>query len=120
MLPIQKLTLTFSLLLLLAMPSLAKAQVNGSGTSDPSLFDNVINLPPDPDIGDSESIGGVTGETTQLNVMDGGSVGAAFDANSGGEVNISGGMVGNGLTANPGSEINVSGGIVGGRLCCQS
>ena len=99
---------------LLAIPTFANAQVNGSGPSDPALFDTVINLPPEPDIGDSQSIGGIFGQTTQVNVMDGGSVGTFFDANSGSEVNISGGAVGVGFDARSGSVVNISGGAVGG------
>jgi len=63
---------------------LAQSQVFDPGPSDPALFTTVINLPPDPDIGGSESISG----STQLNVSDGGSVGSSFNANSGSEVNI--------------------------------
>ena len=84
----------FNLSLLLLTPTFANAQVNGPGPSDPALFDTVINLPPDPNIGNFESIGGFFGDPTQLNVMDGGSVGNAFNADSGSEVNISGGIVG--------------------------
>jgi len=68
-------------------PTVAVAQVFDPGPSDPTLFDTVINLPADQsDI--SGSIGGVAGQTTQLNVVDGGSVGGDFRANSGSEVNI--------------------------------
>ena len=49
----------------------ATAQVFDSGPSDSSLFDNVLNLPNDPDIGPSQSIGG-DGLTTQINVSSGG------------------------------------------------
>ena len=88
---------------LLAIPTLAKAQVNGPGPSDPALFDTVINLPPEPDIGSFETIGGVDGETTQLNVMGFGTVDVSFDAESGSEVNISGGTVGSFFDAQSGS-----------------
>ena len=88
----------------------ALGQVNGPGTSDSALFDNVINLPPDPSIGNNDGIGGVPGMTTQLNVDDGGSIGFFFDADAGTEVNIDGGQVGNGFDANSGSEINIRGG----------
>ena len=50
------------------------AQVFDSGPSDPALFDTVINVPTDPNIGADESIGG-DGLTTQLNLSDGGDVG---------------------------------------------
>ena len=81
---------------LLMSPALA--QVNGPGPSPSSLFDTVLNLPGDEAVitgvdgnanVDGESIGGVPGQTTQLNVSDGGNVGAFFDANSDSEVNIS-------------------------------
>ena len=88
------------------------AQVFDPGPSDPALFDNVINVPTDPDIGSFEVIGG-DGLTTQLNVSDGGLVGSFFDARSGAEVNISGGSVGDRFVANSGSEVNISGGAVG-------
>ena len=87
------------------------AQVFDLGPSDPALFDNVINLPPDPDIGPFTLIGG-DGETTQLNVSDGGFVGGEFDARNGLEVNITGGLVDNALEAFSGSEINISGGTL--------
>ena len=87
----------------------ASAQVFDSGPSEPALFTNVINLPGD-DL--PVRIGGVVGETTQLNVASGGSVGIAFVASRGSEVNISGGSVGDGFFAG-GSEINISGGSVG-------
>ena len=56
-------------------------------------FDTVINLPENPDspnpsgfsgnsIGSNQSIGGVDGETTQLNVSNGGTIGLNFEANS--------------------------------------
>ena len=96
-------------LLLLAIPTFAEAQVNGPGPSDSALFDIVINLPPAPNIGSDESIGGIFGQTTQVNVMDGGSVGLFFDAESGSEVNISGGSVGSSFNAEFGSEVNISG-----------
>ena len=91
------------------------AQVNGPGPSPASSFDTVLNLPGDEDVitgALSESIGGVEGQTTQLNVSDGGEVGSSFDANSGSEVNISGGTVGGSFDANSGSEVNISGGTV--------
>lgn len=88
----------------------ARAQVFSSGPDDPSLFTTVINLPPDPDIGGSDAIGGIVGETTQLNVSDGGSVGGSFNANSGSEVNISGGSVGHFFRAALGSDVELIGG----------
>ena len=105
---------------LLAIPTFVNAQVNGSGPSDSALFDIVINLPPAPDIGSVQTIGGVTDQTTQLNVMDGGSVVFGFDAQSGSEVNISGGNVGGCFDAFFGSEVNISGGTVGGGFDANS
>ena len=68
----------------------AFGQVNGPGTSDSGLFDNVINVPADLNR-ISGSIGG-DGLTTQLNLEDGGAIDFNFDANSGSEVNINGGL----------------------------
>lgn len=107
------LALFTSCLSLLLIPAIAAAQVNGPGPSDPALFDTVVDLPPDPSIGNFESIGGISGQTIQLNVMDDGSVGIDFVANFGSEVNISGGTVGSGFDARSGSEVNLSGGTVG-------
>ena len=97
------------------LTSLALAQVNGPGPSPANLFDTVLNLPGDEAVVGSTggSIGGVTGQTTQLNVSDGGEVGPFFTAEDGSEMNISGGSVDNLLTADDGSEVNISGGTVG-------
>lgn len=97
-------------LTLLASP--LAAQVFDSGPSDSSLFDVVMNLPQDPDIGEFGFFGD-DGSTTQFNVSDGGSIGEFFSANSGVEVNVSGGNLANFFYAFPGSEINISGGNVG-------
>ena len=83
--------------------------VNGPGISDPLLFDTVINIPTDPNIGNRATIGGVSGETVQLNVAEGGSVGFAFEALSGSEVNLSGGEIATSFDAGSGSEANISG-----------
>ena len=99
---------------LLVSPGLA--QVNGPGPSPSSDFDIVLNLPGDEaDITGAsfESIGGVVGQTTQLNVGDDGTVGPGFHALSGSELNIRGGAVDNFFTANSGSEVNISGGAIG-------
>ena len=94
----------------------ALAQVNGPGPSPSSAFDIVLNLPGDEAVITGaivgESIGGTPGQTTQLNVSDGGEVGGGFFANSGGEVNIVGGILGGRFFANSGSEVNISGGFV--------
>ena len=99
--------------------STSLAQVNGSGPSPSSLFDTVINLPDDVAL-IVGSVGGVAGQTTQLNVTSGGTVAAFFFADSGSEVNISGGIVGGDFEANSGSEINISGGEVGNSFDAQS
>lgn len=93
----------------------ASGQVNGPGPSPSSAFDVVLNLPGDEAIitgASRESVGGVSGQTTQLNVSEGGVVGGTFSANSGSEVNISGGTVGQSFNANSGSEVNISGGNI--------
>jgi len=100
-----------SLIGLTLFASPADAQVFDLGPSASSSFDSVINLPSDPNIGNSQSIGG-DGLTTQLNIAAGGTVGFSFDADSGSEVNLSGGVLGGGPSANAGSEINVNGGTV--------
>lgn len=102
--------LSIGICTLLISPALA--QVNGPGPSPSSDFDIVLNLPGDEAVitgGYNESIGGVAGQTTQLNVSDGGNVGFSFEANSGSEVNISGGTVGDFFDANSGSEVNILG-----------
>jgi len=91
----------------------AFGQVNGVGPSDPSLFDNVLTIPTDPDIGNSQSFGGVAGETTQFNLSDGGNIGSQADFNSGVELNISGGLLRRNAEATEGSEVNISGGTIG-------
>jgi len=88
------------------------AQVFDSGPSDSALFDNVVNIPSDPNIGNFQSIGG-DGSTVQVNVTRGGAVGVSFDTNSGSELNINGGFLQSGFEANSGSEVNISAGIVG-------
>ena len=101
--------------------STAFAQVFNDGPSDSSQFSNVIDVPGDftdvPSDQDSRFVvGGASGETTQLNIANGGSVGDLVAANSGTEVNISGGSVGDSLTARSGSEVNITGGVVGTNL----
>ena len=96
------------------------AQVFNSGPSDPALFTNVFSLPGDV-LPDSRAAGGVAGETTQVNVANGGNLGnpglglgsPGFNAFDGSEINVSGGTVGSGLIAHDGSEVNISGGSVG-------
>ncbi|MFV2069551.1 MAG: hypothetical protein ACC645_21515 [Pirellulales bacterium] len=81
-------------------------------------FTTILNIPPDPDIGDNQSIG----SATQLNLSDGGEIGELFDAGAADgtstnvEVNIFGGSVGDDFDAFNGSTVNISGGLVGDRL----
>jgi len=78
-----------ALLALLVSP--AMAQVNGPGPSPASEFDTVLNLPGDEAVIDSsQRIPISSGQTTQLNVTDGGEIGSPFAALFGSEVNISG------------------------------
>lgn len=86
----------------------AMAQVFDPGPSDPALFDVVVNVPPDPNVGPLHG-----SEGTQLNVFDGGVVDFGYRARTGSEINIIGGIVGEQFNAFDGSEINISGGIVG-------
>lgn len=93
--------------------SQAFGQVNGVGISDPSLFDNVFNIPTDPDSGFQQSFGGVAGETTQINLSDGGTIGSQVDFLAGVELNIDGGNLRRDPEAFEGSEVNISGGTIG-------
>lgn len=79
-----------------------------SATASAQVFDTVVNVPPDPDIGIFESVGG-DGLTTQVNVFDGGSIGEGFWALSGSEVNINGGSIGDFFSARSDSVVNISG-----------
>ena len=88
------------------------AQVFDDGPSAAILFDTVLNLPPDPNFGFNQSIGG-DGLTTQLNFFVGGAIGSSFDANSGSEVNFFSGFPNGGFEANSGSEVNILGGVLG-------
>ena len=93
----------------ISITSATHAQFGGSGQS--LLFDTVINIPTDPDIGDGAIIGGVTGQTTQLNLFNGGTIGSFFGAEAGSEVNIFGGSVGTNFSANN-SVLNISDGFL--------
>jgi hypothetical protein len=81
-------------------------------------FPVVIDIPPQPDIGDH----GVMGSGTQLNLNAAGKIGLSFDVgapnimNTNLELNVKGGTVGNELQANPGSVTNISAGVVGNQL----
>ena len=79
-----------------------------SATASAQVFDTVVNIPPDPNIGMFESVGG-DGLTTQLNVFDGGSIGEGFFALSGSEVNINGGLIGDFFSARSDSVVNITG-----------
>lgn len=77
-------------------------------------FTTIINIPPDPNIGDSQSIG----SDTQLNLANGGAIGEFFSAGaysgtSNIEVNISGGTVGDDFGVRSGTIARVSGGLIG-------
>ena len=85
------------------------AQVFDSGPSDPALFTEVFNLPGD--VLPSNSVGGVAGETTQVNIAFDGSVDGSLRV-EGSEVNINGATVGD-INAVNGSELNISSGFVG-------
>ena len=101
----------------------ASAQVNGSGPSSASDFDIVLNLPGDELVITGsvlESIGGITGQTTQLNVNEGGAIGRSFDANAGAEVNVYGGTVDSSFDVNAGAEVNITGGAIGPSLRISS
>ena len=93
----------------------ATGQVYAPGPSLPILFDNVLDVPSPPPVGVSVSggVGGVAGQTTQLNINTNGSATNNFTAASGAEVNIDGGMVGNNFTALGGSEVNLLSGDIG-------
>jgi len=100
-------------------------------------FTTIINIPPDPNIGDDQSIG----SDTQINLANSGAIGKSFEAGahdgtstnieiniSGGSidsnfhifnqstVNLSNGSIGNGFRAYPESTVNISGGRVGNSL----
>ena len=106
------------LLVSILFPATLSAQVFDSGPSDPSLFTNLINLPgdalPAADTENAIAVGGVAGETTQVNFAAGSSLTESFlDALAGSEININGGILGSDAIAFAGSEVNVSNGSVG-------
>ena len=78
-------------------------------------FTTVLNIPPSPNIGNSQSIG----SNTQISLSDNGSIGTFFNAGATNgsstniEVNVSGGTVGDSFHANAGSEVNVRDGKLG-------
>ncbi|MEQ8850114.1 hypothetical protein [Botrimarina sp.] len=105
-----RLCLAIAMAGLLALP--AGAQVFEAGPSDPALFDTVIDLPPAPNIGSGQSVGG-DGQTTQLNLGDGGFINSSFDVLAGAELNVSGGRINTSLDVRSGGELNISGGLIG-------
>ncbi|MEM7560486.1 MAG: hypothetical protein AAF394_15295, partial [Planctomycetota bacterium] len=78
----------------------------------PFLFDSVLDVPSPPPVGLSISggIGGVAGQTAQLNIDTYGIATNNFTAALGAEVNIDGGVVGDNFRALRGSEVNLLGG----------
>ncbi|MFK7770352.1 MAG: PEP-CTERM sorting domain-containing protein [Mariniblastus sp.] len=107
---VTRLSIALAFIGLLATP--AVAQVFGPGTSDSALFDTVINLPPEPNIGSGQSVGG-DGQTTQLNLSGNGFINSSFDVLSGAELNVAGGRINSGLDVRSGGELNISGGLIG-------
>lgn len=105
-----RLAMTFTFMGLLAMP--AAAQVFNPGPSDSALFDTVIDLPPAPNIGSGQSIGG-DGFTTQVNLDDDGFINSSFDVLGGGELNVRGGRINTSMNVRSGGEFNLSGGLIG-------
>ena len=95
--------------------SSALAQVNGPGPSPANDFDSVVNLPNDDTsmLGDFSVIGGIAGETMQLNIDVDGVIGDDSESQIGAEVNVRGGILGSRFMAGSGSEVNISGGTVG-------
>ena len=75
-------------------------------------FTHVINVPPDP-VPDNGLIGGVVGETTQLNVFDTGVLPSGFLVAFGGELNVNGGTVGDNLLIDRDGVANINGGSIG-------
>jgi len=75
-------------------------------------FTHVINIPPDP-VPANDRIGGVVGETTQLNVFDTGVLPSGFLVAFGGELNVYSGTVGDNLLIDHGGVVNINGGHIG-------
>lgn len=75
-------------------------------------FTNVINIPPDP-VPTNGLIGGVVGETTQLNVFDTGVLPSGFLVAFGGELNVNGGTVGDNLLIDNDGVATINGGSIG-------
>ncbi|MFI4855635.1 MAG: hypothetical protein ACIAQF_11735 [Phycisphaerales bacterium JB065] len=75
-------------------------------------FTHVINIPPDP-VPKSARIGGVVGETTQLNLFDTGVLPSGFLVAFGGELNVNGGTVGDNLLIDHGGVVTINDGSIG-------
>ena len=112
-------TRLFTILLVsLFFPAAAFSQVFDLGPSDPDGFTTVLNLPTDtlevPATG-AVKIGGVEGETTQVNVLVGGAIAPSppLNVEEGGELNISGGAVDENTIVRNGGELNISSGTLG-------
>lgn len=97
---------------------MAAAIVVACSAQGSAQFGNVINIPPDPSIGDHGSIG----SNTQLNLHPGGSIGRSFDVgNRNGtssqvELNVVGGSIGEALTTHAGSVTKIQTGNVGSEM----
>ncbi|GAB4554111.1 MAG: hypothetical protein Tsb0013_16670 [Phycisphaerales bacterium] len=78
-------------------------------------FTNVINSPPDP-LPMNGLIGGVVGETTQLNLLDTGFIPSGFLVAFGGELNVNGGDVDTNLGIDNGGVVNLNAGSIGDLL----
>ena len=120
---------------LLLLGGVAEVDVNAQ------TFSTVIEIPPDPDLGDGESIGSDTkvelgaggsignqfsagasdGTSTNIEVeVSGGTVGNQFNAFGGSTVNIEGGTIGDFMTSFAGSTVNLQGGTVGDLFSAHS
>lgn len=81
-------------------------------------FDQVINIPPEPNLGQREQIR----SGTQLNLFEGGTIGIGFEVgnspfpSSSAELNVLGGEVGNSLDVGEGGTVNISSGRIGSNF----
>ena len=77
-------------------------------------FSTVLNLPPDPDIASSSTIG----SDTQVNLFEGGVIGLAVDAGAPDgsstniEINVEGGFAGGNFNAHAGTTVNLASGRI--------
>jgi hypothetical protein len=88
-----------------------------AATAAPALagFTNIINIPPDP-LPMKGLIAGVVGETTQLNLLETGSLPSGFLVAFGGELNVNGGAVGTNLLIDNAGVVNLNSGSIGDIL----